>query len=146
MVVKAPHCFGSHSPCRSVHFPVVEEDHRTGLVLCLALLRALRFLWHCSKLACQSVLEILQYTPGLEVLACSMDTDVNYCQSYSNNIFKPAVMLLFIILCIQEERKVSKPGFSGRVEIQNFSGTLVTGSPPGLSSGPAGDLTVPSDL
>ena len=33
------------------------------------------FLWHSSKWARQSALGILQYTSGLEVLACSFDTN-----------------------------------------------------------------------
>ena len=70
--------FWLSSACSGAHFPVVEENHETGLALRLALLRVSGFLWHSSKWARQSVLGILQYTSGLEVLACSIDTNFNY--------------------------------------------------------------------
>ena len=101
----------------------------------------------CSKWAHQSVLKILQYTPELEVSACRMDTILNYCPIYSNSIFEAVLVLLFIILCIQEERKLSKPGVPGRVEIQNFPRALLPGSPPGFCPGPAGGThSTPSPL
>ena len=103
-MVEALHCSGSHAACRAAHFLLVEEDHGTGLALHLALLRVSGFLWHCSNWNRQSVFEILQYMPGLEVLECYMDTDLNYCSIYPSVIFKPVVMLPFIILCIREER------------------------------------------
>ena len=53
------------------------------------------------------------YTQGLEVIAFSLDTNLNYGPIYSNNILEPKVILLFIILCIQEEQKVRKPEVSG---------------------------------
>ena len=143
LVVEALHCSGSHSACRAAHFLLAEEDHRTGLTLGLSLLNLSRFLCYCSKWTHQSVLEILQHMRGLEVLACSMGTDLNYCSIYSSSIFKPVVMFLFIILCILEKQKVSKPVVSGRVEIQNFPGAFFPGSWPGLCSGPAGGFTVP---
>ena len=34
-------------------------------------------LWHSSKWACQFVF-FFQYMPGLELLACTLDTDLNY--------------------------------------------------------------------
>ena len=40
------------------------------------------FLWHSSKWARRSALGILQYTSGLEVLACSFDTDFNCYNLY----------------------------------------------------------------
>lgn len=141
LVVEALHCFGSHSACIAAHFHVVEEGHGTGLALRLALLNVSGFQWHCSKWASQFVLEIFPYTPQLEELACSMDTDLNYCPIYSNSIFKLFIMLPFIIFCIQEKRKVNKPRVSGRVELQNFTGTSLPCFPPGLSSGPAWGLT-----
>ena len=36
LVVEALHYSGCFSACRDAHFPVCEEDHRTGLALCLA--------------------------------------------------------------------------------------------------------------
>ena len=59
-------------------------------------------LWHCFKQAHQSALGILQYTAGLEVLACSIDTNLNYYTIYSNDIFEPVVMLSLITLCVCE--------------------------------------------
>ena len=47
------------------------------------------------------------------MLACSLDTDLNYGLIYSNDIFEPNVMLPFINLCIQEEQKVRQPEVSG---------------------------------
>ena len=100
----------------------------------------------CSKWAHQSVLKILQYTPELEVLACRMDTNLNYCPIYSNSIFEPVLVLLFIILCIQEEQKVSKPGVSGRVEIQIFQGLCSLGLHQGSALDLLGGLTAPPAL
>lgn len=85
-------CSGSHSACRAAHFPVVKENYGAGLALRLAVLEVSRFLWHCSEWTRHSVLEILQYKSGLEVLPFSMDTDLNYSPVYSSNIFEPVVM------------------------------------------------------
>ena len=74
-----------------------------------------------------------------------MDTDLNYCPIYSNGIFEPVVMLLFIILCIREELQVSKPEVCGRLEIQNFLGASLPWSPPVLCLGPAVELTALPD-
>ena len=78
--------------------------------------------------------------PGLEVLAWSLDTDLNYCLIYSEDVFEFFVMLCnpFIILCSREEQKISTPRVSGRVEIRNFQVALLPGSPSGLCPGPAG--------
>ena len=86
MVLEAFLCSVCHSAFRVVHFPLVEEDHRTGLALRPVMLKLSGLLWHCSKWTRQSVLKILQYTPGLEMLACSIDPDLNYYTIYSNVI------------------------------------------------------------
>ena len=86
MVLEAFPCSVCHSAFRAVHFPLVEEDHRTGLALRPVMLKLSGLLWHCSKWSRQSVLKILQYTPGLEMLACSIDPDLNYYTIYSNVI------------------------------------------------------------
>ena len=57
-----------------VHFPTVELDNATQFS---TLSRMSGLLWHSSKWACRFG-RFLQYTSGFEVLACSLDTDVNY--------------------------------------------------------------------
>ena len=59
--------------CTGAHFPAVELDN----ALFSTLSRMSGFLWHSSKWACQFG-RFLQYTPGLEKLACSLNTDLNY--------------------------------------------------------------------
>ena len=56
------------------HFPAVELDNAIRFSI---LSRMSGFLWHSSKWACRFG-RFLQYTPGLEVLACSLDTNQNY--------------------------------------------------------------------
>ena len=56
------------------HFPAVELDNAIWFSI---LSRMSGFLWHSSKWACRFG-RFLQYTSGLEVLACSLDTDLNY--------------------------------------------------------------------
>ena len=63
------------------------------------------------------IIYYILYVPGLEVLACSINTNLHYYTIYSNGSFEPAVMLQLIILCIWEEQKASKSGVSGRLEI-----------------------------
>ena len=59
LVIEVPHCSGIHPACRDVHFLLIVEDLRNGLALHLALLSMLGFLWHYSKEAHKSVLQIL---------------------------------------------------------------------------------------
>ena len=54
-----------------VHFPAIELNN---VIWFSHLSRMSGFLWHSSKWACH----FLQYTPGLEVLACSLNTNLNY--------------------------------------------------------------------
>ena len=54
------------------HFPAVELDN---MIWFSTLSRMSWFLWHSSKWACRFG-RFLQYTPGLEVLACSLGTDL----------------------------------------------------------------------
>ena len=56
------------------HFPAVELNNAIRFSI---LSRMSGFLWHSSKWARQFD-RFLQYTSGLEVLACSLDTDINY--------------------------------------------------------------------
>ena len=56
------------------HFPAVELDNAIQFS---TLSRMSGFLWHSSKWACQFG-RFLQYMSGLEVLAYSFNTDVNY--------------------------------------------------------------------
>ena len=56
------------------HFPVVELD---TAIRFSTLSRMSGFLWHSSKWACQFG-HSLQYTSGIEVLACSLDANLNY--------------------------------------------------------------------
>ena len=53
---------------------VVELDN---VIRFSTLSRISGYLWHSSKWA-HRFGRFLQYTPGLEVLACSFDTDLNY--------------------------------------------------------------------
>ena len=57
-----------------VHFPAVDLDNAIGFSI---LSRMPGFLWHSSKWTCRFG-HFLQYTSGLKVLACSLDTDINY--------------------------------------------------------------------
>ena len=113
-LVEALHSSGCQA-CRGGHFPVVEQDDGTGLVLCLALLG-------CQSSCCnyatgtltwarQSTLGILQYTSGLEVLAYSFDTDFNYNNFIPAKwIFIAIVIFLRIVFCVRNDQKISKSG------------------------------------
>ena len=57
-----------------VHFPAVELDNAIRFS---TLSRMPEFLWHSFKWA-RRFGRFLQYMQGLEVLACSLDTDLNY--------------------------------------------------------------------
>ena len=72
-VVEALHCSGFLWACRGVHFPVVELEDADRMT-------------HCGMVpngVTDSI--VLQFTSlcGLEVLACSIDTDFNYYQNNS---------------------------------------------------------------
>ena len=56
------------------HFPAVELGNAIQFSI---LSKMSGFLLHSSKWACWFG-RFLQYTSGLEVLACSLDTDINY--------------------------------------------------------------------
>ena len=56
------------------HFHTVEWDNAIWFS---TLFRMSGFRWHSSKWVCQFD-RFLQYKPGLELLACSLDTDLNY--------------------------------------------------------------------
>ena len=66
-------CCGCFVTCMGAHFPTVELDNAIQLS---TISRMLEFLWRSSKWACQFD-HFLQYTSGLEFLACSLDTDLN---------------------------------------------------------------------
>ena len=65
---------GCFITCIGAHFPTVELDN---VVWFSTISRMLGFLLHSSKWAHQFG-RFFQYTPGLEVLACCLDTDLNY--------------------------------------------------------------------
>ena len=56
------------------YFPAVELDN---VIWFRTLFRMSGFPWHSSKWA-RRFNQFLQYTSGLEVLQCSLDTDLNY--------------------------------------------------------------------
>ena len=56
------------------HFPAVELDNAIRFSI---LSRMSGFLWHNFKWACWFG-RFLQYTSGLEVLTCNLDTNINY--------------------------------------------------------------------
>ena len=67
-------CSGCFITCIGVHFPAVELDNAIRFS---TLSSMSGFLWHSSKWACRFG-HFHQYTSGLEVLACSLHTDLNY--------------------------------------------------------------------
>ena len=83
--------------CRGTHFSTVEEDEGTGLALPGPWVSG--FLWQNSKCARQFTCGILQYTSGLEVLACGIDTNVNYYKIYSKNTFSSIKIEIKISIC-----------------------------------------------
>ena len=66
-------CSGCFITCMGAHFAAVELDN----AIRFGILSMSGFLWHSSKWACRFS-RFLQYMSGLEVLACSLDTDINY--------------------------------------------------------------------
>ena len=60
--------------CVGAHFPAVESDNAIRFS---TLSGMSGFLWHSSKWA-HWFGRFLKYPSGLEVLACSLDTDLNY--------------------------------------------------------------------
>ena len=73
-LLRFPHCSGCFITCVGAHFPAVESDNAIRFS---TLSGMSGFLWHSSKWA-HWFGRFLQYTSGLEVLACSLDTDLNY--------------------------------------------------------------------
>ena len=68
--------------CLGVHVPTVELDN----VIKFSTLSSMSgFLWNISKWVCRFGC-FLQYTSGLEVLACSLGSDLNYVTICSNCI------------------------------------------------------------
>ena len=67
-------CSGCFITCMGGHFPAVELDNAIQFS---TLSRMSGFLWHSPKWA-RWFSHFLQYMPGLEVLACTLDTDHNY--------------------------------------------------------------------
>ena len=61
-------------PCSGAHFSAGELDN---VIWFSTLSRMSGFLWHSSKWACYFSC-LLQYMSRLEVLACSLNTDLNY--------------------------------------------------------------------
>ena len=73
-LLKLSHMFWCFITCMGVHFLTVELNNTMQFS---TLSRMSEFLWHSSKWACQFGC-FLQDTSGLEVLACSLNTDLNY--------------------------------------------------------------------
>ena len=73
-VVEVFPCSGCFITCMGTHFPAVELDN---LIRFSILSRMSGFLWHSSKWACWFSC-FLQYSSGLEVLACGLNTNINY--------------------------------------------------------------------
>ena len=74
MVVEVLPCSGCFITCMSAHFPAVELNNTIWFS---TLSRMSKFLWHSSKWACWFGCS-LQYMSGIEVLACSPETNLNY--------------------------------------------------------------------
>ena len=74
LVVEVLPCSGCFITCTGAHFPAVELDNAIWFSI---LSRMSGFLWHSSKWACWFG-HFLQYMSGLEVLACSLDINMNY--------------------------------------------------------------------
>ena len=73
-VVEVLPCSPCFVTCMGAHFPTVELDIA---ILFSNLSRMSQFLLHSSRWACQFS-PFLQYMSGLEMLACSLDNDLNY--------------------------------------------------------------------
>ena len=73
-MLKFSPCFGCFITCMGAHFPIVELDN---VIQFSTLSRLSGFLQHSSKYAYWFSI-FLQYTSGLEGLARSLDTDLNY--------------------------------------------------------------------
>ena len=67
-------CSGCFITCMGAHFPAVELDNAIQFSI---LSRMSGFLWHSFKWACR-VGRFLQYTSRLEMLTCSLDTNISY--------------------------------------------------------------------
>lgn len=115
-----------------MHFPAVEEDDRTGLALPGS------FLWQSFKWASQFIFGILQYMSRLEVLACNIDTALNYYKISLKNIFNSIKIEHNISISRPFCRYIIKKIFFG-----GMGGTLTPEPPLGLCSGPAGGITAP---
>ena len=74
LVVEVLQCSSCFITCMGADFPAVELDNAVRFSI---LSRMSAFLWRSSKWACRFG-RFFQYASGLEVLACSLDTDVNY--------------------------------------------------------------------
>ena len=74
MFVEVLPCLGCFITCMSAHFPAVELDYAIQFST-FSMMSG--YLWHSSKWACRFWC-YLQYTLGLEVLGCSLNTDLNY--------------------------------------------------------------------
>ena len=74
LVVEVLPCSGYFITCTGAHFPAVELDNAIRFSI---LSKMSGFLWQCSKWVCRFS-RFLHYTSGFEVLARSLDTDINY--------------------------------------------------------------------
>ena len=92
LVVEVLPCCGCFITCMSAYFPTVELDNAIRFS---TLSRNSGFLWHSSKwtrwFGC-----FLQYLSGLEVLACSLDTDFKACVCYFSLFLKDKCISSFV--------------------------------------------------
>ena len=72
-----PASSGCFSACMDVQFPTLSWITQSGLALRLVLSRVSGVLWHSSGWV-HWFNHVLQYMSGLEVLACSNNTNFNY--------------------------------------------------------------------
>ena len=107
-------CSGCFITCMGAHFPAVELDNAIRFS---TLSRMSGFLWHSSKWACQFGC-FLYYMLRIKVLACSLDTNLDYVTTMlqlhpsSNH---------YVFGCIAKDRYYVTPALSWiRVPLLNF--------------------------
>ena len=104
LVVKALHCSGCQA-CRGAHFPVV--DRITGLVQhCTCSFQGVRVPVAQLQMDPPVCTPDSSNTPGLEVLACSFDNNLNYYNFIPAKSFFIAniIFLLVVFLCSQQSK------------------------------------------
>ena len=90
-------CSGYFITCMGAHFPAVELDN---IIWFSTLSSKSGFLWHSSKWAHKFSL-FLQYASGIEVLACSLDSNLNYVTAMLQ--LHPS-LIHYVFGCIPKDR------------------------------------------